>query len=295
MQAVGVDQSDSATAGARNEGTLDVSVVVPVRNAERIVDDCLASIVRSGPRDIIVVDGMSTDRTIDASLRYPVTLLSDEGRGLPAARLIGARAAKSKHVALVDSDVVLPEGALEALLDEFLADRYDALQAGIASVSGSGYWGRALVAHHRSGRSKDWFGLVATIFDRKTLLEHGFDEGFLSGEDIELRWRLQRAGAHIGVSRRTVVTHRFDDTYAFARAQWLADGHGSGRMIKKHGLRGAWLALVPLAAAARGIGFSLVRRQPQWVPYYVCFAVFNYLGIMRELAPSLRPMGNART
>ena len=64
-------------------------------------------------------------------------------------------------------------------------------------------------------------------------------------------------------------------------------------MIKKHVLRGAWLALVPLAAAARGIGFSLVRRQPQWVPYYVCFAVFNYLGITRELAPSLRPAGNA--
>jgi len=163
-----------------SNGAVDLSVVVPVRNAERIVDDCLASIIRSRPREIIVVDGMSTDRTLDSVLRYPVKLLSDEGRGLPAARLIGARAAKSPLVALIDCDVVLPEGALEELLDEFLADRYDALQAGLASVSGPGYWGRALVAHHRSGRSKDWFGLVATIFDRMTLLEHGLDEGFLS-------------------------------------------------------------------------------------------------------------------
>ena len=154
---MGADQTGPAIAGAQNEGTSDLSVVVPVRNAERIVDDCLASIVRSGPREIIVVDGMSTDGTVDAALRYPVELLSDEGRGLPAARLIGAKAAKSVHVALVDSDVVLPEGALEELLDEFLTGRYDALQAGIASVSGPGYWGRALVAHHRSGRSKDWF------------------------------------------------------------------------------------------------------------------------------------------
>jgi glycosyltransferase involved in cell wall biosynthesis len=295
MEIVAADRADLATPRPMSNGAVDLSVVVPVRNAERIVDDCLASIIRSRPREIIVVDGMSTDGTVDSVLRYPVKLLSDEGRGLPAARLIGARAAKSPLVALIDGDVVLPEGALEELLDEFLADRYDALQAGLASVSGPGYWGRALVAHHRSGRSKDWFGLVATIFDRKTLLEHGLDEGFLSGEDIELRWRLQRAGAHIGVSRRTIVTHRFDDTYAFAQAQWLADGHGSGRMMKKHGLRGAWLALVPLVAAARGIGFCLVRRQPQWVPYYVCFAVFNYLGITRELAPSIRPAGNARS
>jgi len=151
---VGADQTGPAIAGAQNEGTSDLSVVVPVRNAERIVDDCLASIVRSGPREIIVVDGMSTDGTVDAALRYPVELLSDEGRGLPAARLIGAKAAKSVHVALVDSDVVLPEGALEELLDEFLTGRYDALQAGIASVSGPGYWGRALVAHHRSVSTK---------------------------------------------------------------------------------------------------------------------------------------------
>lgn len=81
---------------------------------------------------------------------------------------------------------------------------------------------------------------MATLFDRKALLEHGFDARFLSGEDIELRWRLQRAGARIGVSERTIVEHRFeDDSYDFAKGQWLADGHGLGRMVVKHGARGA--------------------------------------------------------
>jgi glycosyltransferase involved in cell wall biosynthesis len=267
---------------ASNGGTpaLDLSVVVPVRNAENLIEECLASIIRSGVREIVLVDGLSTDRTVEVAQRYPVRVLSDKGRGLPVARLIGVQASTSRWVALIDADVVLPDGALAALLREFEEEGYTALRAGLHSVSGPGYWGQALVNHHRSGRSKEWFGVVATIFERDALLEHGFDERFLSGEDIELRWRLERQGARVGVSSRTVVTHRFaEDTFDFAKSQWLADGHGLGRMVSKHGVRAGWLFGLPLAAAIRGILLSLVRLQPKWIPYYVAYMVFNYVGM----------------
>lgn len=262
----------------------DVSVVIPVRNAERLLEACLASISRNAPHEIIVVDGMSTDGTLDIARRYGAKILSDEGGGLPAARLLGAEVAASERVALVDADVVMPDGGLAALVEEFEQGGFTALQAGQLSVSGPAYWGQALVNHHRTGRSKNWFGLVATLFDRKALLEHGFDARFLSGEDIELRWRLQRAGARIGVSERTIVEHRFeDDSYDFAKGQWLADGHGLGRMVVKHGARGAPLLGLPLAAAVRGIGLSLLRRQPKWIRYYSYYMVFNYVGMVAEL------------
>lgn len=266
-------------------GALDhLSVVVPVRNAERLVDDCLASIVRARPREVIVVDGLSTDGTVDAARRYGARVLSDDGRGLPAARTIGAAAAEGRWVALVDADVVLPDGALEALLHEFVEGGYTGLQAGLDSTGGPGYWGRALAHHHRTGRSRHWFGVVATVFERETLLDVGFDARFESGEDIELRWRLEKGGGRIGVSRRTVVTHRFaDDGFAFARDQFLADGRGLGRMVAKHRARGVWLAAMPAAAAARGMALSLVRRQPGWLPYYLGFAAFNYVGMVGGL------------
>jgi len=262
---------------------LDVSVVVPVRNAENLVDECLASIVRARPLEIIVVDGLSTDQTLERVGRYPVTVLSDGGGGLPAARLIGARAARSRWVALVDADIVLPDGALAALLAEASAGGYTALQAGLHSVAGPGYWGKALVQHHRSGRSKDWFGVAATIFEREQLLRYGFDPRFLSGEDIELRWRLRRAGAKIGVSRATAVTHRFGDSFDFAKAQWTADGRGLARLIRKHRWRAGWIVMLPLAAGAHGSILALARRQPQWIPYYAGFLTFNYAAMLREL------------
>jgi glycosyltransferase involved in cell wall biosynthesis len=273
---------------------LDVSVVVPVRNAEHLIAACLESIARSEPREIIVVDGQSTDRTLEIARRYPVRVLSDEGQGLPVARLLGAQVASSRWVVLIDADVVLPDGALARLFAEFRAGGYMALQAGLRSVSGPGYWGRALVNHHRTGRSKNWFGLVATVFDRDALLAHGFDRRFLSGEDIELRWRLQQAGGRIGVSQRTIVTHRFEDTFAFAKGQFLADGPGLGRMVTKHGVRALPLLGLPLAASARGILLSLVRRQPNWIPYYLCFMIYNYIGMVGAMAAPWKHRGVAQ-
>jgi len=262
----------------------DVTVVVPARNAEHLIEGCLRPLVEAGPREILVVDGVSTDRTMELARRYPVRALSDGGAGLPAARRIGAEAAGGRLVALIDADVVMGDGALELLLREYEEGGYTALQAGLESVSsGPGYWGRALAFHHRSGRSRHWFGLVATIFDRGALLEHGFDDRFSSGEDIDLRWRLRATGCRIGVSRSVLVEHRFDDDFGFARGQWLADGAGLGRMVASRGARATALLALPAAAALRGAVVSLRRLQPQWVPYFVCYLVYNYVGLRAGL------------
>jgi glycosyltransferase involved in cell wall biosynthesis len=262
----------------------DLTVVVPVRNAEPFIVECLDGILSGGPAEVIVVDGMSSDRTLELARRHSVKVLSDEGRGVAAARLIGAEAAATEWVALVDVDVVLRPGDLAALLEEALEGGYTALQAGLESSSGPGYWGRALVQHHRSGRSKHWFGLVATVFDRAAFLDSGLDAAFQSGEDIELRWRLERAGARIGVSSRTIVDHRFGDTFDFAVGQFLADGGGLARMASKHGWRAAPLLGLPFAAGARGVALSLMRREPQWIPYYATFIAYNWIGMTRQLA-----------
>lgn len=261
-----------------------VTAVIPARNAATLLPECLASLSDSGVAEIVVVDGLSSDATVEVAVRFGAVVLSDEGKGLPAARVLGAERARTPWVVLVDADVVWPPGALDALLEEFVADGYDALQAGLESVGGPGFWGRALAHHHRTGRSRRWFGLVATVFRRDDLLAAGFDSRFVSGEDIDLRWRLRDRGLRIGVSARTAVEHRFaGDDFAFAKGQFVMDGAGLGRMVRTRRWRGAALALLPAAAAARGSALALVSRQPQWIRYFSAFAVWNYVGMARGL------------
>jgi glycosyltransferase involved in cell wall biosynthesis len=264
--------------------TDELTVVVPARDAAALLPDCLAFVQRNAPAALLVVDGCSKDDTAAIARAHGATVLSDDGRGLPVARLRGAEAARTRYVALVDADVVLPDGSLAALLDELVTDTWDALQAGLCSVAGPGYWGQALTHHHRTGRSRRWFGLVATVLERRTLLRVGFDPRFTSGEDIDLRWRMRDAGLRVGVSERTVVVHRFaGDDRAFARDQFLADGAGLGRMIRTRGPRGWRLAALPAAAAARGTALSLADGETRWLPYYWEYARYNYRGMARGL------------
>lgn len=264
--------------------TSDITAVVPARNAEDLLPRCLDALRASNLAEVIVVDGLSTDRSREVARANGARVLSDGGRGLPWARTLGAREASTRFVLLVDADVVFTDGQVAALLREFVSGGYDALQAGLRSVGGPGYWGRALAHHHRTGRSRRWFGLVATLAEREVVLRTGFDERFRSGEDIELRWRMRRAGLRTGVSGTVVVEHRFAaDTFAFARDQFLMDGFGLGRMIRTHGWQGARLAALPAAAAVRGVLLSLVHREPRWVPYYAAFCGGNYAGMVRGL------------
>lgn len=262
---------------------LPITVILPVRNSEHLIEGCLTSIFNQDPAEVIVVDGLSTDKTVEIAQRFPVVLISDGGLGVPAARMMGVRAAHNPYLALIDVDVLIPDGGLQALYDEFLANHYDALQASLTSWSDGGYWGEALAHHHNNGRSKRWPGLMATLFKRKVLLEHPLDERFRSGEDIEIRWRLKKAGYQLGVSKMVTVRHWFGDTYEFARDQWEQDGKGLGRMVVKYGFSALPIIGIPGAGVMRGILSSLLQLQPRWIPYFLYYFWFNYKSIFSGL------------
>ncbi|MCW2764606.1 MAG: glycosyltransferase, partial [Nocardioides sp.] len=166
--------SGTDPAGSDSQFLQRVTAVVPVRNGAALLPGCLRALRCNGVGHVVVVDGMSSDRSRTIAAEHGAVVISDEGRGLPYARTLGARTATTDLVVLVDVDVVFPDGAVAALVREFLAGGYGALQAGLESVGGPGYWGRALAHHHRTGRSRHWFGLVATVFERDDLLATGF-------------------------------------------------------------------------------------------------------------------------
>ena len=262
----------------------DVTAVVPARNAAALLPECLEALRSSGLAEVIVVDGCSTDQTVSIARSFGARVLSDGGRGLPVARAMGAKSASSQLVLLCDADVVFPPGGVDNLLREYLKGSYAGLQADQLSESGPGYWGQALVHHHRTGRSRRWFGLVASLFDRKELLSVGFDPDFVSGEDIELRWRLRELGRPTAVSHDVAVRHRYaGDDWAFARDQFLMDGFGLGRMMHKHGIHGLRLAALPLAAGLRGVVLDAAHLNGRYIPYFGAFVWFNYMGMLRAL------------
>ncbi len=123
-----------------------VSVIVPVYNVEGHLARCLDSILAQTERDIEVVcvnDG-STDGSprilADYAARDPrVKVISQENRGLSAARNAGLDAFKGKYVMFVDSDDWIPPYAAEGFLKA-------ALESGAPAVVSARYATDALPA-----------------------------------------------------------------------------------------------------------------------------------------------------
>jgi len=94
---------------------LSTSIVIPTKNSVDTIEQCLSSLMpyyREGHiGEIVVVDGHSTDGTLDVVSEYPVKLLLEEGKGnIGMAYDIGWRNAQGELIIFLDSDVYLEEG-----------------------------------------------------------------------------------------------------------------------------------------------------------------------------------------
>ena len=86
---------------------LPISVIIVAKNAEATIAECMSAVQKNKPFEIIVIDGNSTDRTIEISRRYTERIYSDEDKGLGYARQLGAEMANQEYIAYVDSYVIL--------------------------------------------------------------------------------------------------------------------------------------------------------------------------------------------
>lgn len=98
--------------------SMKVDVVVLTRNSEETLEKCLSSVYKNVPVNrLIVVDGYSTDKTIEIVNRFSgkhrnVVILREKGtRGKARQRAIDA--VKTKWFMFVDSDVTLCSGWFE--------------------------------------------------------------------------------------------------------------------------------------------------------------------------------------
>lgn len=106
---------------------IDLSIVIVSYNAASDLERCLQSLAAAPPRashEIVVVDNASADDSPARAERFPgvhVVRLPNNV-GFAAANNVGIRATTGVHVLLLNSDTIVPAGALDALLGRLRAD-----------------------------------------------------------------------------------------------------------------------------------------------------------------------------
>lgn len=86
---------------------LDVSVIIPTLNEEKYLPKCLRSLADQNgdvPFEVIVVDGGSTDKTVEIAKQYADRVFVRARKPVGAARNTGAEQAAGEILAFIDAD-----------------------------------------------------------------------------------------------------------------------------------------------------------------------------------------------
>ena len=109
-----------------------VSVIIPVYNVEKYLDNCLRTLVSQTLSDIeiICVDDGSTDKSLEILKDYAnrdsrITVLEQENSGAAVARNKGMKLAKGKYFSILDSDDYYELDMLEKLVNKAEATGVD--------------------------------------------------------------------------------------------------------------------------------------------------------------------------
>jgi len=220
-----------------------VSIIVPAYNEEKVIANCVESILASDYKNIevMLVDDGSKDNTYTVMKQYQhpprVTALTKPNGGKASALNLGYSHSKGEILMFVDADGIFTPSTIQEMLALFTSEKVGAVCGNDAPVNldrpltqlmclqthvGTGFVRRALAqlnclpivsgnigAFRRSVLEKaDPAGGVplrqgiAEAWEEKST--GPFRRGFI-GEDLELTWRVHRAGYQVKFAPHAVV------------------------------------------------------------------------------------------
>src|SRR5215469_4597171 len=243
-----------------------ITAVVATYNEERHIVACLSGLCGQvdlpGVLEIIVVDGQSSDRTVELvrafAARDPrVKLVSNPRRFQVYAWNIGTREARGRYVAFCSAHT--------EYADDYLARCHEALKrsgaanvGGVQTPIGEGVIGRAVAlamaspfgignAHFRYARKEQFVDAVFGDFMERSVLYEigGFDESVPFNEDSEFYYRLRQAGYRIFMSPSIRVRYHVRSTIQGLAHQMWRYGFWRRRTQLEHPKFVPWRIMVP--------------------------------------------------
>ena len=265
-----------------------VAAVVVNYNARDHLVECVRSLRADGVAEVVVVDNNSTDGSGPAlAADDPRAVFQPTGANLGFGRAAnrGVAATTTPYVLILNPDVVVHAGTAEALAAALDADdrlavvgpRVDNLDGtlypsarrfpDLAVAAGHAFVGlvrsdnrfsrryRMLDADRTRPGPVDWVSGTCMLVRRSAFDSvGGFDEAyFMYVEDVDLCWRLWRAGWRVGYEPAARVTHTVGASSELAPYRMIAAHHRSLLRFATKSMTGARRTLLPVVAVGLGV------------------------------------------
>ena len=281
----------------------DVAAVVVSYNVRELLLRCLRSLRDDGLEHIVVVDNASADGTVDAVAAEPdIDLVALERNvGFAGGANRGVALTDTPYVTLVNPDEVVEPGCTATLVEALDRDpqlavvgprittpdgrTYPSARRFPDLVDAAGHaflylvWPgnpfsrryRMVDWDHAEAREVDWVAATHVVVRRRAWDEvGGFDDGyFMYMEDVDLCWRLRRAGWKVAYEPAARVVHDIGRSTDQTPYRMIVAHHRSLWRFAVHTSTGWRRTLLPLIAVALvvRVGLAWIHRATRRRPH----------------------------
>jgi succinoglycan biosynthesis protein ExoA len=252
-----------------------VSVVMPVRNEERYLEESVRHILSQdydGPMELIIAAGPSKDRTAElartlAAADPRITVVDNPTGQRPAAMNIALRACRYPIVVRVDGHAMLPDGYIRTALATMretgavnvggimAAEGVTAFQQAVAWAMTSPF-GVGAARFHTGGQAGPAETAYMGVFRREAIEKAGgYNEQFQIAEDWELNLRIRQGGGLIWFQPAMRVSYRPRATVGALATQYFRYGRWRRVVARRHaGTISLRYLAAPIAVTAVAVG-----------------------------------------
>lgn len=249
-----------------------VSIVLNLLNEKRHIRDLLDSLVtQEGPFEIVVVDAGSRDGTVeiinDYMRRHPQIRFFHHPGTRGESTNFGISQAKGDAVATIGGDCIANPFWVRELRKSLA--QYDIVAGKTINIGYHAFEDLERVELHHRGFDVSYPS--ASMAWRRNVLDSvsGFDEWFITAEDIDLNFRAVSNGFTLGYNPDAIVYHRTKGSFRgfFNQAFW--NGWGRKQLTMKHG--NLWSSYKPQRLIETSRSFwALARLGVAVLGYVLC-------------------------
>ncbi len=204
-----------------------ISIIVPVFNAEKYLDECLSSLSIANT-EIIVINDASTDNSEEIAKKYTNKVINIEHSGPVISRNVGIKNANGDYIIFMDADDVLKDGAVTILQKEIRdVDAVIGRRSDFVSPDCNNIAAETKISSH---------GVIAgcamfkkSIFDIVGM----FDEDLMCGDGYDWLLRAKKSGVKIKEIDDILCMRRIHESN-MGRTMGMREKSDYAKIIRKH-------------------------------------------------------------
>lgn len=264
-----------------------ITVIISILNEERNISHCITSVRKSGIKKIIVIDGGSTDKSIEEVKKKKIKYFIAKNKGLGFQRALGVKKSKTKYIAMIDADHRLSKNIFLKLLKDLKKSNYVGIQPFLTSKKKNlNYFQKCYQALNNINVNKkgpkDVIG-TPSLWKARVIKSNNYNIKMTAGsDDTELCYRLKKKGFICGSSSVYVNTfYRQNPSQYLKKFIWY--GKGDAQLILSHqnllfGLIKHQLFNYPIKYSF----ISLTKFQIFPIPFFIFAGYTRFIGMTIE-------------